>query len=119
MAESRTKSSARHLARVLETGAALLDHGDADAAPARLVNAHLTAIRTLGGESEAAEAVCEAIRTRRMTPIAPASLIEASVATPIEAGAAARRDRGCDGRWPPPAPWRRRRSLRWPMRWRR
>ena len=86
MAESRTKSSTRHLARVLETGAALLEHGDADAAPARLVNAHLTAIRTLGGESEAAEAVCEAIRTRRITPIAPASLIEAIVPAQIDSG---------------------------------
>jgi ribonucleoside-diphosphate reductase alpha chain len=86
MAESRTKSSTRHLARVLETGAALLEHGDAEAAPARMVNAHLTAIRTLGGESEAAEAVCEAIRTRRITPIAPASLIEAIVPTRIESG---------------------------------
>jgi ribonucleoside-diphosphate reductase alpha chain len=86
MAESRTKSSTRHLARVLETGAALLEHGDAEAAPARMVNAHLTAIRTLGGESEAAEAVCEAIRTRRITPIAPASLIDAIVPTRIESG---------------------------------
>ena len=86
MGESRTKSSARHLARVLETGAALLDQGDAETAPARLVNAHLAAIRTLGGESEAAETVCEAVRTRRVTPIAPASLIEAGVATAIEPG---------------------------------
>ncbi len=76
MAESRTKSNARHLARVLETGAALIGHGDADATPARLLNAHFAAIRTLGGESEAAETVCEAIRARRMTPIAPISLIE-------------------------------------------
>ena len=86
MGESRTKSSLRHLARVLETGAALLDQGDAETAPARMVNAHLAAIRTLGGENEAAEAVCEAVRTRRMTPIAPASLIEAGMATPIEPG---------------------------------
>ena len=86
MAESRSKSATRHLARVLETGAALLEHGDAEAAPARLVNAHLTAIRTLGGESEAAEAVCEAIRTRRITPIAPASLIEAIVPARIDGG---------------------------------
>ncbi len=84
MAESRTKSSTRHLARVLETGSALLEHGDAEAAPARLVNAHMTAIRTLGGECEAAEAVCEAIRTRRITPIAPASLIEAIVPARID-----------------------------------
>jgi ribonucleoside-diphosphate reductase alpha chain len=76
MAESRTKSNARHLARVLETGAVLIGHGEADAPPARLLNAHFAAIRTLGGESEAAETVCEAIRARRMTPIAPVSLIE-------------------------------------------
>ena len=86
MAESRTKSNSRHLARVLETGAALISHGDADAPPARLLNAHFAAIRTLGGESEAAEAVCEAIRARRMTPIAPATQIENTRGTSLEAG---------------------------------
>jgi ribonucleoside-diphosphate reductase alpha chain len=86
MGESRTKSSARHLARVLETGVALLDQGDAETAPARMVNAHLAAIRTLGGEGEAAEAVCEAVRTRRMTPIAPTGRIEAVLGTAIEPG---------------------------------
>ena len=86
MGESRSKSSVRHLARVLETGAALLDQGDAETAPARMVNAHLAAIRTLGSESEAAEAVCEAIRTRRVTPIAPAGRIEAVTPTAIEPG---------------------------------
>lgn len=86
MGDSRTKSSARHLARVLETGAALLDQGDAETTPAPLVNAHLAAIRTLGGEGEAAEAVCEAVRTRRITPIAPAGRIEAVIASAIEPG---------------------------------
>ncbi|HOY78356.1 MAG TPA: TSCPD domain-containing protein, partial [Hyphomonadaceae bacterium] len=85
MAESRTKSNSRHLARVLETGAALISHGDADAPPARLLNAHFAAIRTLGGESEAAEAVCEAIRARRLTPIAPATQIEGSRGTSLAA----------------------------------
>ena len=75
MAESRTKSNSRHLARVLETGAALIGHGDADAPPARLSNAHFTAIRTLGGESEAAETLREAIRARRNTPIAASATI--------------------------------------------
>lgn len=86
MADSRSKSTARHLARVLETGAALLDQTDAETSPARLVNAHLTAIRTLGAESEAAEAVCEAVRTRRMTPIAPAARIELANGVQIGAG---------------------------------
>jgi ribonucleoside-diphosphate reductase alpha chain len=86
MAESRTKSSSRHLARVLETGGALLDQAEAEAAAARLVNAHLTAIRTLGGEGEAAEAVCEAVRTRRMTPISTSQRIELAAVTPIESG---------------------------------
>ncbi len=85
MAESRTKSTTRHLARVLETGAALIGHSDADTAPARLLNAHLSAIRTLGGEGEAAEAVCEAIRARRLTPIAPLSLIEGNRGSPLQA----------------------------------
>ncbi len=86
MAESRTKSSSRHLARVLETGAALISHGDSDAPPARLLNAHFSAIRTLGGENEAAETVCEAIRARRMSPIAPASLIEGGRPHVLEPG---------------------------------
>src|SRR5262245_58532218 len=85
MAESKAKAGARHLARVLETGAALIGHGDADQPPARLLNAHLTAIRTLGGESEAAEMVCEAIRARRMSPIAPATTIEGPQAAALEA----------------------------------
>ncbi|RYE00529.1 MAG: TSCPD domain-containing protein [Sphingomonadales bacterium] len=86
MAESRTKSTSRHLARVLETGAALISHGDSDAPPARLLNAHFSAIRTLGGENEAAETVCEAIRARRMSPIAPASLIEGGRPHVLEPG---------------------------------
>ncbi|HPN06847.1 MAG TPA: TSCPD domain-containing protein [Hyphomonadaceae bacterium] len=86
MAESRTKSSSRHLARVLETGAALISHADSDAPPARLLNAHFTAIRTLGGENEAAETVCEAIRARRMSPIAPTSLIEGGRPHVLEPG---------------------------------
>ncbi len=85
MAESRTKSNTRHLARVLETGASLISHGDADAPPARLLNAHFAAIRTLGGESEAAETLCEAIRARRITPIAPATYIEGARGIPLEA----------------------------------
>ena len=85
MAESRAKSNSRHLARVLETGAALISHGDADAPPARLLNAHFAAIRTLGGESEAAETLCEAIRARRMSPLAPTSLIESARGTSLEA----------------------------------
>jgi len=63
MAESRGKSESqgkagRHLSRVTETGAALLHYDDADSPPAKLVNAHVSAIRTLAGESEAADAVC-------------------------------------------------------------
>ncbi len=72
MAETRTRSTSRHLAKALETGAALLAHPDGDA-PARLINAHLAALRVLGGESEAAETLCEAIRARRFTPLAPAA----------------------------------------------
>ena len=73
MAESRAKSAARHLAKALETGAALLGHADDDAPPARTTNAHFAALRLLGGETEAAETLCEAIRARRLTPLAPAS----------------------------------------------
>ena len=50
------------LAPLSHMTAVLIGHGDADAPPARLLNAHFAAIRTLGGESEAAETVCEAIR---------------------------------------------------------
>jgi ribonucleoside-diphosphate reductase alpha chain len=84
MAESRAKTNARHLARVLETGSALLQHEDADSPPARLVNAHVSAIKALAGESEAAEVVCNAIRARKFSPIAPASLIEGARATATE-----------------------------------
>ncbi|HEX5005688.1 MAG TPA: TSCPD domain-containing protein [Hyphomonadaceae bacterium] len=87
MAESRAKSNGRHLARVLETGAALLAHEDADNPPARLVNAHLAAIRTLAGESEAAEAICTAIKARKFSPICAADLIEAARATALDSAA--------------------------------
>ena len=75
MAETRTRSTSRHLAKALETGASLLAHPDGDAPPARLINAHLAALKVLGGESEAAETLCEAIRARRITPLAPAASI--------------------------------------------
>jgi ribonucleoside-diphosphate reductase alpha chain len=84
MAESRAKSAARHLAKALETGAALLGHADDDAPPARTTNAHFAALRLLGGETEAAETLCEAIRARRLTPLAPASAIVASHAAMLE-----------------------------------
>ncbi len=82
MAETRTRSTSRHLAKALETGAALLAHPDGDAPPARLINAHLAALRVLGGESEAAETLCEAIRARRITPLAPAAAL-----LPVQAAA--------------------------------
>ncbi len=75
MAETRTRSTNRHLAKALETGASLLAHPDGDAPPARLLNAHLAALKVLGGESEAAETLCEAIRAHRITPLAPASCL--------------------------------------------
>jgi len=78
MAETRARSTARHLTRVLETGGALLNYPDPDTAPAPALNAHLSALRLLGGESEAADRLCEAIRARRMTPLAPLSLITSS-----------------------------------------
>jgi len=84
MAESRAKSATRHLAKALETGAALLGHADDDAPPVRAVNAHFAALRLLGGETEAAETLCEAIRARRLTPLAPASAIVASHAAMLE-----------------------------------
>jgi ribonucleoside-diphosphate reductase alpha chain len=92
MAESRGKTDSsgkagRHLARVLETGAALLAHEDADSPPAKLVNAHLAAIRTLAGESEAAEAVCAAIKSRKFSPVCAASLIEAARPATLDAAA--------------------------------
>ncbi len=89
MAESRGRSDSsgkagRHLARVLETGAALLNCEDADSPSAKLLNSHLSAIRTLAGESEAAEAVCAAIKARKLSPVCEAGLIAAARSTSIE-----------------------------------
>jgi len=84
MAESRAKTSARHLARALETGAALVASPDGDAPPARLVSAHFAALRALGADSEAAETVCEAIRARRLTPLSPANVIVAAQGATLE-----------------------------------
>jgi ribonucleoside-diphosphate reductase alpha chain len=82
--ETRGRPGAKHLAKVLETGAALLGHDDADAPPARLVNAHLAAIKAMAGESEAADTLCNAIRARKISPVAAASLIEGARATAVE-----------------------------------
>jgi ribonucleoside-diphosphate reductase alpha chain len=41
------------------------------AADARASAAHFAALRTLAGESEAADRLCDAIRARRLTPVAP------------------------------------------------
>jgi ribonucleoside-diphosphate reductase alpha chain len=87
MPETRPKSSSRHLARVLETGAALLHLEDPDAPPARLLNSHFAAIRALAGESEAADTVCDAIRARKITPISPLLMVEGARATAIETAA--------------------------------
>lgn len=76
MAEPRNRANTRHLGRILETGAALLSKGEGEPAAGRQLNSHFAAIRALGAESEEAETVCEAIRSRRMTPIVPASVIE-------------------------------------------
>jgi ribonucleoside-diphosphate reductase alpha chain len=87
MAESRLKSGAKHLARVLETGAALMGCDDADSPPARLVNAHFSAIKAMAGETEAAETVCNAIRARKISPLCAVREIEGAHASPVEAGA--------------------------------
>ena len=84
MAETRTRSTSRHLAKALETGATLLAHPDGDAPPARLINAHLAALKVLGGESEAAETLCEAIRARRITPLVPAANLLPAQAASLE-----------------------------------
>jgi ribonucleoside-diphosphate reductase alpha chain len=63
------------LARVLETGGVLLDLGEGENPATRQLNAHFAAIRTLAGETEAADTVCDAIRTRKVTPIVTASLL--------------------------------------------
>jgi ribonucleoside-diphosphate reductase alpha chain len=86
MPEPRSKTNARHLSRVLETGAALLRYEDADSPPARLVNGHVSAIKALAGETEAAETVCNAIRARKISPIAPAAQIEGARGSVVETG---------------------------------
>jgi len=86
---TRSKADARRLAKVLETGQALLS-GAADAqSSARLSANHFAAIRTLCGESEAGERVCDAIRSGRITPVAPYSAIVDHVPSPVGAGSVA------------------------------
>ncbi|MBI1361662.1 MAG: TSCPD domain-containing protein [Alphaproteobacteria bacterium] len=87
MPEARSKASNRQLARALETGAALLDLADGEAPATRHLNAHFAAIRTLAGESEAADAVCDAVRARKFTPITPASLLDGARLTTLAASA--------------------------------
>ncbi len=86
---TRSKSDARRLAKVLETGQAILD-GSADlAGSARLAANHFAAIRTLCSESEAGERLCDAIRSGRLTPIAPFSSIVETAPVSIPASSLA------------------------------
>jgi ribonucleoside-diphosphate reductase alpha chain len=77
MPEARPKANARQIARVLETGAALLDLGEGENPATRQLNTHFAAIRTLAGETEAADTVCDAVRARKITPVTTLSLQDA------------------------------------------
>jgi ribonucleoside-diphosphate reductase alpha chain len=80
MTESRSRTAVRHLARVLETGASLASAGATASADARAIAAHFSALRAFARESEAADRLCDAIRSRRLTPVAPlAALADGSV----------------------------------------
>ncbi len=85
MADLRAKSGAKHLARVLETGAALMGCEDADSPPARLINAHFSAIKALAGKTEAAETLCNAIRARKVSPVCGVREVECAHAVQVEA----------------------------------
>ncbi|MBU6320130.1 MAG: TSCPD domain-containing protein [Alphaproteobacteria bacterium] len=87
MSETRIRSQARHLARVLETGIALLDVDAPSSTLPRRLNAHFTALRTLLGDGEVADRLCDAIRARRMSPIAPPDRLSGPRATPLQASA--------------------------------
>jgi ribonucleoside-diphosphate reductase alpha chain len=89
MPEAKPKANVRQLARVLETGAVLLDLGEGENPATRQLNAHFSAIRTLAGETEAADAVCDAIRARKLTPVAPNAMLDAVRATNLAANPAA------------------------------
>jgi ribonucleoside-diphosphate reductase alpha chain len=68
---------ARRMTRLLETGQALLAAGpEADArVEARLMAAHVAALRSLCADSEAGERLCEAVRARRLSPAAPLAAV--------------------------------------------
>ena len=87
MSETRIRSQARHLARVLETGIALLEVDAPSSTLPRRLNAHFTALRTLLGDGEVADRLCDAIRARRMSPIAPPDRLSGPRATPLPASA--------------------------------
>ncbi|MEZ5936657.1 MAG: TSCPD domain-containing protein [Hyphomonadaceae bacterium] len=86
MSDPRSRSSVRQLAKVLETGAALLQGGD-EGSP-RLLTSHATAIRALVGDEEAAERICDAIRSRKMSPIARWEAVGAPQGHALAAGGA-------------------------------
>ncbi|MDZ4761048.1 MAG: TSCPD domain-containing protein [Alphaproteobacteria bacterium] len=78
MPEAKPKAIARQITRALDTGGALLASEEGDASRTRLMNAHFTALRALAGETAAADTLCDAIRARKMTPVAPGLQIAGS-----------------------------------------
>jgi ribonucleoside-diphosphate reductase alpha chain len=87
MTDTRIRSQARHTARLLETGLALIEADAPSSSLNRRLNAHFSAIRTLLGEGETADRLCDAIRARRMSPIAPPESLAGSRATALPAAA--------------------------------
>jgi ribonucleoside-diphosphate reductase alpha chain len=83
MADPRTRTNARQLARALETGASLLLADPAGSAKA--LNAHFAALRALAGETEAADVICDAIRARKATPLGALAEIEGAHAAGLPA----------------------------------
>ncbi len=81
MAESKSRSNARLVARALETGAQLLALEHAEAAGPKPLNTHFQALRLVGEDDETSDALCDAIRAHRLTPVAPLAAILSAPAT--------------------------------------
>ncbi len=82
---SRPKAAEKRLARVLESGETLLGAVETIEKTAKPLKGHFAAIGALHDNPEISEIACDAIRARKMTPIAPLGSIIAALAKPCAA----------------------------------
>ncbi len=84
-AGSKSKAAERRMGRVLESGLALLQAQESGDHTAKALKNHFAGLNALGCDPDVIETVCEAIRSQKVTPIAPLRAVVANIAKPCPA----------------------------------